>query len=799
MAEISPNQEFFNKLVGKSANVDETLLHNVSLTVEKIKNFLKLSSKQLLDKSTQDNFTDLEKIILGKQKNTGISKILKSGREKLKEIKNILTKSKSDKPTVDSILSTLGLSESLMNILHRNIKIKSDKIIIKLNKVIPSDLDKVKKEYALAEKKYGPNIFKSTFGKMSDWFKDSANDINQILDYTSTKVISVFKWMKDVVMNPLDALVDLVGVMAEIGFEAVRTVFTVLAWPVNKAMNFLCKAIKKFLFNPLIFLPLTIVLGIFGFQIFKIVSPFISKLIDYVWDKISGYVLNFINTLMDSWLAKWLAENTQPVLDFVKSIFSKETAENIKEILKEWFGMDIDAFNTKVRNVIDIIKKIDFKNNTLWDLTWTAIVKVAYSAQQGIWSWIVDNAKKMMENIGINKLIQDFTNQIYSLISIFKLSLETFIGETEDVFLQLENVPSELMESFFDEKFNETDEKLKEELSLMTQDMENSANASIRSAETLIEQQVEDNVSPERRNLEKRIKGNEAYLEMSRKLKEEKGTPTVETLERIELESKSAVSIPGMSVDIPENTKTNILLSDNTPMSIDYGKLPDIPELPKTVLELQVVGAGTEDIVKHIYSTAPQYKTMFELIEYGDTLSKLEAVPESQRSQTAIEDYKRRIEQSNSYLISLNIPGIEGVKYDVFDPSMISKTNEGFVVNNNWSKDRIFMSLLQHELRSKSSPSPDIPQAEWGGIITSPSLAIIGEGMVSEVIIPLNSFGINFITESINEVIKRNEISKPSQTKEKNDPIVRRYKSSKGGIDKTLYDMKLFSTSVIGN
>jgi hypothetical protein len=108
------------------------------------------------------------------------------------------------------------------------------------------------------------------------------------------------------------------------------------------------------------------------------------------------------------------------------------------------------------------------------------------------------------------------------------------------------------------------------------------------------------------------------------------------------------------------------------------------------------------------------------------------------------------------------------------------------------------MNIINRDTIQPIASDLNIPMAELGGIITSPSLALIGEGMVSEVIIPLNKFGMNFITESINQIIENKENNISIVDKKEEEQTINRYIKHGKRPDKTLYDMKLLSNSIIG-
>jgi hypothetical protein len=286
-----------------------------------------------------------------------------------------------------------------------------------------------------------------------------------------------------------------------------------------------------------------------------------------------------------------------------------------------------------------------------------------------------------------------------------------------------------------------------------------------RAVDTMIQQEI---VSKEQKQL--------SYLA--------KQTPTgVSTI------SKQAPSLDIGPIHMPDLSSIG---SNNIPFYPTFTVSTDFDNIGIQMAQMDTIGMGSKELVSNIGEMAPHYTTMYELFQLNTNIKTLK---ESNGSQNTIDMLQKRIAELNSKLQSYTLAG-HNKKYDALTPDMISFENGRYVIQNNWNSDPIFRKIID----SSHTDSGFIPGAARGGLVTDTTLAVVGEGSVAEIIIPLTTEGITFITEAITKIIldKDNNIATIPDTYDKKSHVKRFISSINPSVDKTIYDMKLLSSAIIG-
>lgn len=928
MAEIP--YDIFKKLVetpntpSDDQKGDKNILQKIKPTIDSISIYVKKLKKDIEDKNISEKIESTKKAATNKERQ--LNETRNFLKKKLNNIKNVIKRNKeSGKTEIDKIQKNLekitgleklggGFLEKADSVL-KSLKLKKESdLLITYNEKVKNDIGKVNKSnektfqnirkvtrsidvsqikdakdsYISMVKEYGKEFFDATIGRTFKWLTSESQDITNMLSWVKKKGMSVFKWFKTTALNPLQGLYELTTNLAKIGFGAIKTVYTVLAWPVKKAMNYLVKVLKTILFNPIIFIPLTLALGVVGYKFVKLFAPIISDVIGAAWKRVKTIIKEWLPTISKHFFLVW---NT--IVDWLSDaflwVFSEKHAQDVKHILEKYLGINFTDIKDFVAGYYNTV--MQFIQYDMWDL----IKLGAFKAVEHGWNYllgILGLKSKLSEPAKGEGVVAEKESEVKEL----EKELNVVQKDAEDTLeSEIDKGEKKLDEGLKNESDNfekdvelEATKKIKEENEQLVAEQEQKASDIVQKGKGYTNQiqsdfieEGEKIVNPEEEKIKKVINAAKKQQEINKKLKDAYGTgkkinkaemgkiqEQKETIEKsvknVETKKSSEQTQMEQNLKPPKNISTvkdsgngnipnanvekiemissterrRLTSSDvykkifksieskkftdlsaltgqlrNTRMGSPERKesLKKIRNIRSEIKQMAEIGMDYDEMVAYLEEMAPHYKIMGDLLSYSENIRTIEnnmknmSSEEKQRMAGILNKHKDRFNELNDSIQNYTISG-SNETYDSLGLNDITVSGDNINIKNNWIKDPIFTKLMAgiNPNNVKTKRKMDIPEAEKGGIVTSSTLAVIGEGLASEIVLPINKFGVEFITEAIDNVIKDNRVSDSplnnaeNQTMNTRKQIKRIIKGVQPKADQTIYDMKLISSSKLG-
>lgn len=766
------------------------------------------------------------------------------------------------------------------------------------------NLEEAEKSYKETVKKHGKNFISNTFGRVVNWIHSAGDDINRMIDWIADKGMAVFSWLKNVALDPLKALWDMTKTLAKIGWESIKTVFTVLSWPVKKAMNFLMKTLKTILFNPIIFIPLLVVGTFMAAKFFELFAPVLTDIFSGAWKHVKKVVGGWIRSLNESVFGPIWNVVSGWVSSFIQWVFSEDHAKMVEDVLIDYLGISFNDIKDFIDSTYDFI--MELPGHTIWTLLGRASVWALKTAWEKILG-LLGYPPNTEQPSGDSGTVSEAEGEVGRSSRALRRAVEE--GETtvndavdrsvEEMTEQIQSGGEELVsmvESDATEQMNTANEELRAEQEQRTAELTTMGDRANNEMLAGMDQEFANKIDPKIANAQKSVENAKKEIEINKKMKDVVGkgenvdknamdairkernlasrearSTRRETKQEFKNEGKNLKNIkditepamkktstvPKTKIDVlppPSNKKfsppspkpssqtINIQSVSNSRKSVSFrsshvfhsvldkrkaelaasvakfeGGESDnkerISAMRRDIAQMEEIGTDKSEMLSYISENAPHYQVMSDLIYWnhvakrfgGDKamLSPQERANASGMRARALE----RIDSLNAQLTTKTMTG-SSRQYQALTPDKIRFEDGRIIITNNWTQDPIFVRIIQSRNYRKGSvrtnlSDPTIPEVEIGGVVTDATLALVGEGMVSEVILPLNERGVTFFVDSINHIINESnkelssdEIERREQ--DSNSVITRIVASESAKADLTLYDMKLLATGEIG-
>lgn len=769
------------------------------------------------------------------------------------------------------------------------------------------DINKVKdveKSYTSMIKKYGKKFIDNTFGRVLRWAHSMSSTITKVFSWIKEKGIAVFSWFKNVAMHPLQSLWDMTKTLAKIGWESIKTVFTVLSWPVKKAMNFLVKALKTILFNPIVFIPLVIAATMMAAKFFDIFAPVIAEIFSGAWKHVKKVVGRWIKVLDESVFGPIWNTVSGWVTSFIQWVFSEEHAKMVEDVLIKYLGISFDDIKSFLDSTYDFI--MELPSHSIWSLLGKASVWALKKAWEKILG-LLGYPPNTEQPSGDSGTVSEAEGQVGRSSKQLRRAMEegdTVVNDAvdrsiEEMNEQVQSGGEELdsnIESEATRHIDESNEELRAEQEQRTTELTTMGDKANNEMLAGMDKGFADKIDPKIANAQKAAENAKKEIEFGKKMKnavgkgenvdkaamdeirkerrggrraarsarretkqefKDRGKNLKNIQDVTEPAMKKSSTIPKTKIDelpppsnrkfgppspksssqtintrsVSNSRKTvsfrssrvfhSVLDKRKAELAASVAKFESgetdgqerISAMRREIAQMEDIGTDKSEMLAYISDNAPHYQVMSDLIYWNHVAKKFggnkamlspdERVSASSMHARALE----RIDSLNAQLTTKTMTG-SSRQYQALTPDKIKFEDGKIIITNNWTQDPIFVRIIQSKNYRKGPvptniSEPDIPEVEIGGVVTDSTLALVGEGMVSEVILPLNERGVTFFVDSINHIINdsnkelsRDEIERKEQ--EANSSITRVIASEAAKADLTLYDMKLLATGEIG-
>lgn len=628
-------------------------------------------------------------------------------------------------------------------------------------------------------------FFDNTIGKVFSWFGKYGDMIYSFLKNSVIYVYKFFDWMVSSAFKIISFVYDTFVNLAKIGWKVITNVFDYLTSPIKEVGSYFVDAFKFILETPIGF-----VLAVGGF-IFAIrtVLPLITKALTSIFESAWGWVEQKVadiffkgdKTALENYVSDYYKKITEylnkfgnKIVEFYDNNISQYLGNYKFEDIKKWFSSDgiiITTINNIIHTLIPNISLIieDFQ------ITWN-FAKLIYTKFKNIFSSTDSGYKSSEQELAYkaenSKILNNYSKDIYSeqlnLIlyeEIFKEHIKSNITDIKQSVEYLtkygNTVLSDHKKSIIDSFTN------KENITKIL----NSFDVNIKSIVSGIVLTSKET--------------NESIIKSSKYKLLENSLKTTDISKTLEL-------------DLNKNSK---LIHENLEeySSLTYKqKIEDSVTKLSTELTNNIIN-DTNKFSSSVLETLKNVNTSFKNFnnENNQVVGDFNKLFEKNKNNiTNLEKAKSELDQLN---IKLKVLQTEKTPYETGDWFKNGPIWQGSVMTTYVDeKQKIILDLqnkiqdIQNKIKTNSF--------EYGGVVKKPIHAIIGEGTSPEIIVPLNESGINFIMDSMKDVLLDSKYEDTSNVKENDkNAIIRRIGGKSAKPDIALYDMKNISSGFIGS
>lgn len=644
------------------------------------------------------------------------------------------------------------------------------------------------KIYQFTKNKF-TSFFKNTVGKVFNWIIEKGAIIFNFLGKILSPIYTVIKWMVDGSMKIIGWIYDKFVSLAKIGWKTLSSVWDYITTPIKDVTTFLKDSLVDILTNPLGFVLLVGGLVVSIRYILPKILNVLGELLSMAWDWIQTTVAKIFFSGNTEKMYTWFNTKKEQIKDFFI-----------------WLGKEI------------LIPAYDKTIGSAWpEINSTKIMKLF--AEEGIinkgWNQIktifglIVDSNIFKDTIFIWNAFSDFYYILKSFLSSEAESAEierhksqlTSENEQRMKNLAIQNVSSiaesyvmkELISYYLQIKNSEKNinQKLTERGKSLLQTFTNTFNFT---KDNNLKQILMDNISLDINNMISNIvKRNDIELQEYNKIIREKSLIGVESLSQLQKYYED----PQLLKDI-----------DEVKLKLDYltGSLFTEDVIKKMNMLFEDERKAINGTLKIIDESSLSFIKTLDSFNIKDISIDLKQVYGN------FNNILKNYDKQTKDLLNLNIAITETSFDKAFENTNLTKEEKvtlyrQILETKLSQRSDIIKNLpmvkpeIQHNPsvfeRSAENPQPGwrMPMAD-GAIAKGPIHALIGEAGYPEMIIPLNDDGIKFIQESMNEILKEENVKVKDQTNE--DSIINRIKKNKPKPDIKIYDMKNISYGVIG-
>lgn len=761
-------------------------LKKIQLTLQTMDEALATSSKNLervMRQYTIDNEHKLKNIstfsskkITKNKVSESISKIKQQNTDSLKEEENKLVDEYFDKRSEldEKEEEITSLNESVNEEFYSEIDLiqetsakTCDSFIKKVGNKAKYVIDTSKTFIKNTTVKYA-NIFSEKFKsfwdntveKFFDFMEKKLPFISTLIKITKN-IANGFKWMATTFAQTLGYMYGVVKTISKVGYNMLSTIFsTLVAKPTKKFLTFVADVIKTIITSPTGLLAL----AVSGYFVIKHTSPkileFMKGLLTPIYTWVEDKVVDFFSSSVIGGGFKRILEENLPLLkasfkDMFSSLLNVETYQKFYEnhifpltnvsisTLKNYYTLGVEFISnawTKIKSIFKTLTK-----NKFWDevtITWNLIkelsgIDIRGQLQRQEAERLSTFALEDSLKIQSELLIKSY---LLNRLSTDLLSERPITSETKE---ELINTSNDLIDNFLVEKKK-----------MFKFDVTPDINS-----EDIINKMLQI-YEFDRKDLHLETK---KFSEQSRS--EELYFNTL--INELEVLKGATTSIQEISSDY-----MNTLEDREETLKRLHKNLENINYQISPVISISTV----DDIIKKYNLNELEIKNSFEFW--------LDVVDRSDTSEQAYNNVFQFIKQNK-------------LDETLYKNDMSTIVDSMFkVIESNKRR----LNITDKDLEHKKNSFKVLYKLETGGIVTAESLAIIGEGKHSEIILPINKEGVEFIYNSFGELIESKYVKHIEQTEKNKINFIDSYKKimkKPNKVDKTMFDMKNISSGVI--
>jgi hypothetical protein len=766
-------KEAENRLSQPTKKQEDDTKQKFLLHIQKLENSIKVLEKEANDLREQNN-----EIILSQQKNkNNIERLTKTNLTKKKDIEDDIPFSKmlleeeyknSKKYTrkQDSILSSMWetLNTPVKELWSKVKSFTDDAPSWKLDIFI--NLSEKLSMYAVRGVGW---LLDSTVGKLFTVFGANSNLLSNFITKVASSTWDVVKWIYDFAKKTIYFIWEKFVMLAKVGWKVLSIAWEVLSTPVNMVYDIFKEILMSILTSPIGFVAASVVFILSMRLIVTMVWPkakgFFWKIAIATWDWVQNTIADLFFKGNTSEMESFFIKQKQSIIDFMKeaggmiiSFYDKYIGEKVgldSKRIMSFFSTNSVVFSKLWNSAITLINKL-YKNHILDEMifTWNALTSIYDYIE-----YYVDDVNKLPEEKRYEaELKQENEDRLFAAYS---QTLNTYASSL---------LQQKLLEEY-----------LKNSL-LPTEDLKSIL---LDRGETIL-----DNIKSSQ------LFNSELYGK--------------------NFQNKILDSLDG---SILNNVVTGIISNREK-----YNNKEEVQKYENSVKLSKLKLAQLSEIVNNIDPGAVQKlltsfkeKTDAEYIEHLDTLFKAQDIEINETTmnlgngilktvrimEETNKDGKLKLisayEQTSQKIVKNMQSNIEKLLNDVTGTKITSRKElleKIRIKYPDWSNEEVEKwadSVFQQSINEAQKQEH---KNFLGSVVTGPIKALIGEGNDPELIAPINRRGIEFIKNSMGDVISNLDTNEENK-KEETSNIVRKFVKTQPKKDVKLYDLKNLSNTVV--
>jgi hypothetical protein len=610
----------------------------------------------------------------------------------------------------------------------------------------------------------------STLGKLFSFFGANSKILSNFVTKVAQSAWDIVKWVYDFAKKTLQFIWDKFVMLAKVGWKILSIAWEILSTPVNIVYDIFKEVLMAILTSPIGFVMASVTFVLAMRYIVTTLWPdmkdFFKRIALSTWDWLKNTVADLFFKGNTSEMQVFFAKQKESIINFVKDIggmvvtfYDKYVGEKVgldSKRIMSFFSTNTGLFSNLWNSTVNLINKI-YKNNILDEIQFT------WNALRSIYDYIeyyVDDVDMLPEEKRYQEALKKENEERIS--AAYSSTLNTYAAsllqqKLLEEYLKNSLLPSEDLKTLLMNRGESILENIKSSKLFDSHIYgENFHDKIINALDTSILDKVVTDIVDNREKYKK--EDVEKY---------EKAT----NLSKLKLAQLSEII-----KDVDPGSVQKLITSFKEKTDKEYTE--QLNKLFKS-----------QDL--EIYETT---------IDLGNGILKTLTVMEETNNEGKLKLISA-YEKTSQKIIDNMQTAIEKVLSDITRTKITSRKELFEHVKKSypdWSTEDVEKWVDQIFQISISESQKQLAKSEFGSVVRGPVPVLVGEGNYPEIIVPINNRGIDFIKDSMGDVIGNLDVKEEDKyKKEEASNFIKRIVKSQPKKDVKLYDLKNLSNTVV--